>query len=101
MTKNVEHPKRAEYKHVIDQAKLETHTGELLSREIELQTRVAISAVQEGDMSHVIELNLHNLGIRNLDIETIRNLRMLKKLTLSFNRLTSLKDLNHMVIGLF
>jgi Leucine-rich repeat (LRR) protein len=68
--------------------------GDTLMHEIELQTNPFQDA---PDLSNLSELNLHKIGLSNSDTEPIRNFTTLKKLTLSFNQLTSLKDLSNMV----
>jgi Leucine-rich repeat (LRR) protein len=57
------------------------------------------SSPDDGDEKRLInlsEVNLHNVGLISLDIEPLKNLKHIKKLILSFNRIKSIKEINNM-----
>lgn len=57
------------------------------------------SLPDDGDEKRLInlsEVNLHNVGLISLDIEPLKNLKHIKKLILSFNRIKSIKEINNM-----
>lgn len=82
------------------ESKLEHKLEDSLLSEIERQ----IPRLEEDidlrslNISSLVELNLHNVGLTSLDIEPVRSLRFVKKLTISFNKLKSLKELTNLVI---
>ena len=45
----------------------------------------------------ILEVNLHNVGLTTIDIAALLNLKNLKKLILSFNKLTSIAEISNMV----
>lgn len=73
----------------------------VVARAIHMQIPASIDGDEPLDVNNLVELNLHNTGLASLDLEPVRELRQLKKLVISFNRFTSLKDLNSLVCGLF
>lgn len=78
-----------------DPPRPESVETELVFKEINLQ--LSQLNEEQKQLTGLVELNLHNIGLTNLDIKPLQNLRNLKKLILSFNKLKSLKELTNMV----
>lgn len=79
----------------------EEQAANVVARAIHMQIPASIDGDEPLDVNNLVELNLHNTGIASLDFEPVRELKQLKKLIISFNRFTSLRDLNSLVCGLF
>ena len=69
----------------------EANNETIINKEIKFQ------AVDLDELENLTEINFHNCDLTSLNVEAFKNLRSLKKLTLSFNKLKSLRELNHMV----
>ena len=73
------------------------HNEAIINREIKLQS----SDLNEDVLDNLAELNLHNCELTSLNVESLKSLRFLKRLTLSFNKLKNLKELNNIVSLIF
>ncbi len=62
---------------------------EIVNKEIDL----AVSRLDSAALSNLKELNLHNSGLTDLDVESLKSLVHLERLILSFNKLKLLKDI--------
>lgn len=71
----------------------DSNIDELVKKQIELQSHIK----DEFLPNNLIELNLHNIGLTSLDIEPLENLKSLKKLIVSFNKLKRIKEISNMV----
>ena len=64
---------------------------------IKIQVDKGINKQSDPAFENLSQINLHNTGLTNLDIDPLKNLNFVKKLALSFNNLTYLKDCNLLV----
>jgi Leucine-rich repeat (LRR) protein len=69
----------------------ESNNETIINKEIRFQ------ALDLDDLENLTEINFHNCELTSLNVDSFKNLRSLKKLTLSFNKLKSLKELNSIV----
>jgi len=69
----------------------ESNNETIINKEIRFQ------ALDLDDLENLAEINFHNCELTSLNVDSFKNLRSLKKLTLSFNKLKSLKELNSIV----
>ncbi len=65
--------------------------SEIVNNKIEIQTAKLNEA--RANANNLTELNLHNSGLTDLDVESFKCLTQLKKLILSFNKLKLIKDI--------
>jgi Leucine-rich repeat (LRR) protein len=63
--------------------------SEIINNKIELQ----VARLSDARASNLTELNLHNSGLTDLDVEALKCLTQLKKLILSFNKLKFIKEI--------
>jgi len=68
-------------------------------RLIALTDELMLKITAQQELEHITVLNLHGNGLCKL--KPLQGLRLLKKLVVSFNELSRLDDLAHMVIILF
>lgn len=73
-------------------------SNEVVSRAIRMQIPASIESEDPLDINNLVELNLHNIGLTSIDIQPICDLKQLRKLILSFNKIKSLKEINSLVI---
>lgn len=66
-----------------------TSNIEIVNKEIDL----AVGRLDNSVLTNLKELNLHNSGLTDLDVESLKSLVHLQKLILSFNKLKLLKDI--------
>ena len=64
-------------------------------RLIALTDELLLKITAQEELEHITVLNLHGNGLSKL--KPLQPLRMLKRLVVSFNELTRLDDLTHMV----
>lgn len=62
---------------------------ELINQHIDLQ----VAQLGDPRVTNLTELNLHNCGLTDLDMESLKVLTQLKKLVLSFNKLKFIKEI--------
>ena len=67
----------------------------LCSRLIALTDELLLKITSQEELEHITVLNLHGNGLSKL--KPLQPMRMLKRLVVSFNELTRLDDLTHMV----
>lgn len=79
-----------------EQQKESITNEDILNKELQVQ-----SSLSDCDLATVViqleELNLHNCGLTSIDLESFKNLINVKKLSLSFNNLKSIKEIVHLV----
>jgi len=81
-----------------DKSQKAIKTEEFVNKEIEVQLgKLMPNPSQEPNYNLIEELNLHNCELTELNNDPFRNTRNLKKLTLSFNKLKSIRELNTLV----
>ena len=66
---------------------------EVINKQIDLQ----VSNLEDSRMFNLTELNLHNCGLTDLDVDNLKSLTQLKKLILSFNKLKFIKEIANLV----
>ena len=69
----------------------EPNNETIINKEIRFQ------ALDLDDLEGLTEINFHNCELTSLNVDSFKNLRSLKKLTLSFNKLKTLKEINNIV----
>lgn len=81
-----------------DKSQKAIKTEEFIGKEIDAQlSKLMPNPSVEPNYNLIEELNLHNCELTELDNDPFRNTRNLKKLTLSFNKLKSIRELNTLV----
>jgi Leucine-rich repeat (LRR) protein len=82
----------------IDKSQKAIKTEEFIAKEVSAQlSKLMPNPSDEPNYSLIEELNLHNCELTELDNDPFKNTRSLKKLTLSFNKLKSIRELNTLV----
>ena len=68
-----------------------------LNNETIINKEIKFQAIDLDNIESLIEINFHNCDLTSLNVDSLKNLRSLRKLTLSFNKLKTLKELNNLV----